>query len=141
MTTHRPEAGFLGTPRHTPEVQRLFDDDLADTGYVTNAARVWAYQPATHDALFELLHETGMARGLDERRRGTLIAACASVLGDAYCSLAWGGKLAGASDPRTAAGVLKGDDGGLTGAERAMTAWARKVARAPSATTGRPMED
>ena len=73
--------------------------------------------------------------GLSFRQRGILVTAAASALGDSYCSLAWGGKLGEASDPAVAAGVLTGSDAGLTDQEKAMAAWARKVARDPNATT------
>jgi alkylhydroperoxidase family enzyme len=73
--------------------------------------------------------------GLTMRQRGILVTACASTLGDAYCSLAWGTKLAAVSDAETAAGVLRGDDGGLTDQERALAAWARAVVRDPQGTT------
>jgi len=36
------------------------------------------------------------------------------------------------SDVDAAAGVLRGDDGGLTDAERALAGWARLVARNPN---------
>jgi alkylhydroperoxidase family enzyme len=75
------------------------------------------------------------ASGLSFRQRGILVTAAASTLGDSYCSLAWGGKLAKASDAALAAGVLTGSDTGLTEQEKAMAAWARKVARDPNATT------
>ena len=73
--------------------------------------------------------------GLTFRQRGILVTAAASALGDSYCSLAWGGKLGNASDAAVAAGVLTGSDAGLTDQEKAMAAWARKVARDPNATT------
>jgi alkylhydroperoxidase family enzyme len=63
------------------------------------------------------------------------VTAAASALGDSYCSLAWGDKLGQASDAALAAGVLNGSDAGLTDREKAMAAWARKVARDPNATT------
>jgi alkylhydroperoxidase family enzyme len=69
------------------------------------------------------------------RQRGILVTAAASALGDSYCSLAWDGKLGKVSDAAVAAGVLTGSDAGLTDQEKAMAAWARKVARDPNATT------
>src|SRR5207247_10557120 len=63
------------------------------------------------------------------------VTACASTIGGSYCSLAWGSKLAEASDARTAAGVLRGVDDGLSVGERAIAGWARKVARDPTGTT------
>jgi alkylhydroperoxidase family enzyme len=69
------------------------------------------------------------------------VAACASALGDSYCSLAWGTKLAATADAQLAAGVLRGDDSALTEAERAMAAWARRVTRDPNATSTEDVQE
>ena len=61
-------------------------------------------------------------------------------MGDSYCSLAWGNRLAGASDGSIAAGVLTGDDDALDDRERALTRWARQVARDPNGTTATDVE-
>jgi uncharacterized protein YciW len=127
-------AGFLSVPEPTAEAQRLFDDDIADNGYVMNASRLWAYQPAVFYGLFDLMREATSAHGLSYRQRGILVAACASAFGDSYCSLGWGSKLAAVTDAQTASGVIRGDDDSLTVSEQAMAAWARKVARSPSRT-------
>lgn len=74
------------------------------------------------------------------RQRGILVLACVSTLGDSYCSLAWGTKLAGRFGPQVPAGVLRGDDRELTGPERAMASWARQVTRNPNGTTGRDVQ-
>jgi uncharacterized peroxidase-related enzyme len=116
-------------------VQALYDEDLADGGFVWNVTRLWAHQPETVQQLFELMSQAFRASGLGFRQRGILVTATASALGDSYCSLAWGGKLGKASDPALAAGVLNGSDAGLTDQEKAMAAWARKVAADPNATT------
>jgi len=102
---------------------------------VWNVSRLWAHQPGTRKRLFELMSEAFTRSGLDFRQRGILVTAAAATLGDSYCSLAWGGKLGKASDPGVASGVLKGSDAGLTDQEKAMAAWARKVADDPNATT------
>jgi alkylhydroperoxidase family enzyme len=86
-------------------------------------------------ALFELMHLVISARPFTDRERGILITACASSLGDSYCSLAWGTRLAGLAGPQLAGGILRGEDNGLTAAERAMAAWARHVARDPNGTS------
>jgi uncharacterized peroxidase-related enzyme len=127
--------GFLGEPPVSAEVQALYDEDLAGGDFVWNVSRLWAHQPATLDHLYDLMSEAFRPSGLSFRQRGILVTAAASTLGDSYCSLAWGGKLAGASDAELAAGVLTGGDAGLTDQEHAMAAWARKVARDPNATT------
>ena len=132
--------GFLGVPEFSLQGQRLFDDDIAEVGYVMNASRLWAYQPGTLNGLFDLMRDATAEHELDVRQRGILVAACASALGDSYCSLSWGSKLAAASDAPTAAAVLRGDDDGLTTRERAMAGWARKVAGDPNATNAADVE-
>jgi uncharacterized peroxidase-related enzyme len=126
---------FLNEPPVSPKAQALFDEDLADGGYVWNASRLWAHQPDTLERLFELMSQAFRPSGLRFRQRGILVTAAASALGDSYCSLAWGGKLGKASDAALAAGVLAGSGTGLTGQEQAMAGWARKVAKDPNATT------
>jgi uncharacterized peroxidase-related enzyme len=126
---------FLEEPPVSPQAQALYDEDLADGGYVWNVSRLWAHQPDTLNRLFELMSQAFAPSGLSFRQRGILVTAAASTLGDSYCSLAWGGKLGQASDADLAAGVLTGSDAGLTDQERAMAAWARRVAADPNATT------
>ena len=38
---------FLEEPAVSPHVQALYDEDLADGGYVWNVSRLWAHQPDT----------------------------------------------------------------------------------------------
>ena len=126
---------FLREPPVSPRVQELYDEDLAGGGYIWSLSRLWAHQPDTLKRLFELMSQAFTPSGLTFRQRGILVTAAASALGDSYCSLARGGKLGKASDAATAAGVLDGSDAGLTDQEKAMAAWARKVATDPNATT------
>ena len=131
---------FLEEPAASAQAQELFDEDLAEDGFVWNVSRLWAHQPETVKRLFELMSQAFAPSGLSFRQRGILVTAAASTLGDSYCSLAWGEKLGKASDAATAAGVLNGTDVGLTEQEKAMAAWARKVARDPNATTQADIE-
>ena len=126
---------FLGPAPATRAAEDLRRDDLDDLGYVMNASRLWGHMPATLDGLFGLLRECVAQGRLDLRTRGVLVAATAATIGDAYCSLAWGGKLATSADPALAAGVLTGDDAALTAREQALATWARAVARDPNGTT------
>ena len=126
---------FLEDPAVSAQVQALYDEDLAESGYVWNVSRLWAHQPDTLEKLFGLMSGAFAPSGLTFRQRAILVSATASALGDSYCSLAWGGKLGKASDAAIAAGVLDGSDAGLTDQEKAMAGWARKVARDPNATT------
>ncbi len=107
---------------------------------MSNVSRLWAHQPETLRQLFGLMSEAFTPSGLADRQRGILVTAAASALGDSYCSMAWGGKLSKASDAAVAAGVLNGSDAVLTGQEKAMAAWARKVATDPNATTATDIE-
>jgi uncharacterized peroxidase-related enzyme len=126
--------GFLAARAPDADAQRIFDDDVAELGYVMNVSKLWAYQPATLNHLFALMGETYATEGLTFRQRGILVTACASTVGDAYCSLAWGTKLASKSDAETAAGILRGVDDRLSPEEQAMAQWARKVVRDPNHT-------
>jgi uncharacterized peroxidase-related enzyme len=126
---------FLQEPPESSQSRALFDEDLADDGYVWNASRLWAHQPETLDRLYELMSQAFRPSGLRFRQRGILVTAAASALGDSYCSLAWGGKLSKASDATVAVGILNGSDTGLTEQEKAMAKWARKIAKNPNATT------
>jgi uncharacterized peroxidase-related enzyme len=126
---------FLQEPPESPAARALYDEDLADSGYVWNVSRLWAHQPDTLRELFGLMSRAFKPSGLSFRQRGILVAATASALGDSYCSLAWGGKLGEAADASVAAGVLTGTDAGLSEQEKAMAGWARQVARDPNATT------
>ena len=113
---------------------------MDDNGYVMNATRLWAYQPAASNGLFDLLREVNSVPQFSMRERGILVSACASAMGDSYCSLAWGSRLADETDAELAAGVILGDDSSLTEAEQAMAAWARTVARDPNSTTAEDVE-
>ena len=126
--------GFLSGPEPSLAAQSMFDEDIADVGYVMNASRLWAHQPTTVEALFGVASMALADQGISFRERATLVSACASAYGDSYCSLAWGSKLAGVAGDDAAGGVLRGNDDGLTQREQALARWARLVAREPNAT-------
>lgn len=139
-----PQVGFLAPAPVSPAAQALFDEDRSEVGFVMNASRLWAYQPATVDGLFQLMSAALAAQDVSYRQRGVIVAACASAFGDSYCSLAWATRLALVSDDETAAGVLQGDDDRLSEEERTLATWARKVARHPNSTTStdvRPLRE
>jgi uncharacterized peroxidase-related enzyme len=133
--------GLLSLPPHTPDAQALFDEDHEELGYVMNVSRLWAYQPGTVAALFELMGQTLSGADFSPRQRGILVCAAASSLGDSYCSLAWGSKLSKTASSALAAAVISEDDNGLADDERVMAAWARKVVRDPNATTSADLEE
>src|SRR5580692_9664950 len=132
--------GFLALPSITSEAQALFDEDVAEDGYVMNVTRLWSYNAPLVTGLFELMGQALADQHLSFRQRGILVAACASTLGDSYCALAWGSKLAGVSEPDLAAAVIRGTDEGLSDDERELASWARKVAADPNRTTTEDVE-
>jgi alkylhydroperoxidase family enzyme len=132
--------GFLAEPATTPEIQASYASDVTDHGYVMNLSHVWAQAPATHDTLFGLLADAVELGGLTFRQRGILIAAMASTMGDSYCSLAWGNRLAKAAGSEVAGAVIRHDDEPLDDADRALAVWARTITRDPNATSGADLE-
>jgi uncharacterized peroxidase-related enzyme len=126
---------FLRCAEVSAAAKAIFDEDISELGFVMNVSRLWAHGPEAVIALFELMHVVTSSRPFTGRERGILITACASAFGDSYCSLAWGTKLARLAGPELAAGILRGDDSGLTAPERAMAAWARRLARDPNGTS------
>jgi uncharacterized peroxidase-related enzyme len=132
--------GFLPAPPETPEARHLFESDRDTVGYVMNVSRLWAYHPRALDKLSKLLAEVTAAASLSSRQRAVLVAAAASALGDSYCSMAWGQKLAEATSPAVAAAVINGGMEGLGDDEKALADWARSVARDPNAITGDDVE-
>jgi SAM-dependent methyltransferase/alkylhydroperoxidase family enzyme len=137
-SAHRPSGErptFLAPPEETDHVRRLFADDVDQVGFVMTGSRLWGHLPEQHDALFDLIGSAATAASLTVRQRGILITAAASTMGDSYCSLAWGQKLAAVSSAELAAGVLTGSDEGLSDSERALARWAREVAADPSHAT------
>lgn len=126
-------SSFLAEPEPSDDVRRMYDDDLSGDGFVMNLTRVWARDAGSHDRFVDLLGH--VARDLTFRQKGVLVSATAGALGDSYCSLAWGARLAREVGAPAAAGVLSGDDSGLADQDAALARWARKVTTAPNAIT------
>ncbi len=126
---------FLNTPPDNDANAAFYRGALEAEGFVMNFNRLWAWRPETCDA-FSALRSQLMARSaLSPRECAVLMCATAASVGDSYCSLAWGKKLAAAADPSTAAAVLRGSgDVALGPREAALANWARKVAADPNAT-------
>ncbi len=125
---------FLGTAPDSEGAQRLYDEDVEGEGYVMNLSRVWAHAPELQDGVGAVLGRAADVAGLTFRQKGVLVAATAGTLGDAYCALAWGTRLAGEVGPDAAAAVLAGVDADLDPADAALAAWARRVAADPNGT-------
>ncbi len=125
-------AGFLAAAPDTPEAQELFDGDVQGSGYVMNTTRLWAYLPSALAGLSGLMDEVTRAGSLTLAQRSVLVSAAASALGDSYCSLAWGKRLADGAGPDVAAAVIRGATDGLDDADQALARWARLVATDPN---------
>jgi alkylhydroperoxidase family enzyme len=128
---------FLATTEPTDSMR---DRDRENVGYLMNLSRMWSHQPDLHAGLFDVMGTAARAASLTFRQRAVLVVACASTLGDSYCSLVWGTKLANAVSAEAAGGVLRGDDALLDPTERALAQWARAVARDPNATQAHDVE-
>lgn len=145
MTAERPpttrpdrtagRASFLEDPEVDADVARMYDGDLSGQGYVAHLTRVWAYSPEALAALSYVLQQATEAAALDVRTRALLVSACAASIGDSYCSLAFGSRLARAAGDDVATAVLRDEDDRLSAEERTLVRWARRVSRNPSATT------
>ena len=132
--TARAGAGFLAAGA-APATERLFDEDVAELGYVMNVSRLWAHLPAAQDGLFDADRPGGRAGSLTFRQRGILVTACASTLGDSYCSLAWGNKLAGEAGGRARRRRAARRRRRARRPERALAAWARRSPATPTRPT------
>lgn len=127
---------FLQPPPETAAVAALYQREHPDEGYVMNLTRLWAWRPEVSDAFTALRGQLTGASALTPRDLGVLVCATAGRLGDAYCALAWGERLARTAGANVAAAVLQGvPDDALTARDRALADWARKVATAPNDTT------
>jgi alkylhydroperoxidase family enzyme len=126
--------GFLNVPLASEGARRLFDDNVERVGFVMNLSSLWAHQPDLYVGLSALLDQAAGAAALTLRQRAVLITCCAAALGDSYCSLMWGRRLAREAGADVAAGVLRGADNGLDPAEQALARWARGMTLQPSTT-------
>jgi len=133
---------FLSSPPPSPSASALYEHDIEEDGYVMNATRLWAWRPDVLDAFMQLRKLVADRATLSLRERGVLVCTVAAQLGDAYCALAWGTKLASESDPTTAAAVIgqRRDIDTLSARERALAAWAEQVVRDPNGTAPREVQ-
>jgi SAM-dependent methyltransferase/alkylhydroperoxidase family enzyme len=130
-----PTGNFLGWYPPSAGSEKLRRDDVEGEGFVWNVSRLWGRAPESLEHIAGVMDDAVKLGNLTMRQRGVLITAMASELGDSYCSLAWGGKLAKQTDDEFSAAALRGDDTPLEPADRALAEWARAVVRDPNATT------
>lgn len=126
---------FLTAPAASAAADKLFKDDRESLGFVMNLTRLWAWRPEVYEGFVALRAQLIGGSTLSQREIAILVCAGVSAMECAYCSIAWGGKLAKLTDDALAASVLEGTDERLTARERAIAFWARKATRDPNGTT------
>jgi uncharacterized peroxidase-related enzyme len=127
---------FLPAPADSEATARLYQGDLASQGFVMNLIRLWAWRPEVYEGFVALRKQLMEGSSLSGRELAVLVCATAGELGDSYCALAWGKKLAAAADAALAAAVLRDAPcDALSLREQALSAWARQVVQDPNATT------
>lgn len=135
MTTFTEPAGFLADPPVDEHVGTMYASDLELQGYVANLTRVWAHSPETLGVLSYALRVATDLCGLEGAERNLVVTATAAAFGDAYCSFAFGSKLARSVGPEITADIVRGDDHRLTQRGRLLASWARRVADDPNGIT------
>ena len=128
-------AGFLAAAPQTEHAQSMYDSDVELQGYVANLTRVWAYSPEALGALSFMLRQSMEMSGMTAHQRALLTSVSAATLGDSYCSLAFGRRLAATGGDVAAVQALTGRAGELLPDDRVLATWARKVVEDPSSTT------
>lgn len=132
---------FLSDAPADETVRALFAEGESEDGYVANYLRLWAWRPDVHIAFTKARELLGSTALLSEREIAILNSTTASRIGDAYCSIAWGTKLAGVTDTATAAALLRSDDTpALSARERTLVEWASKVVEDPNGTSREDIE-
>jgi uncharacterized peroxidase-related enzyme len=133
---------FLPKPADSAATSRLYESDLNELGFVMNLSHAWAWRPEVCEDFSALRSLLTTSSSLSQRELAVIVCSTAASLGDSYCALAWGKKLAAESGASIAAAVLQGSEGaGSATRDRALSAWARKVAKNPTATTAADVDE
>ena len=133
---------FLNAPPDSDAIAYMYQASTEANGYVMNLTRVWAWRPDIFEMFAGLRTQLMGSTSLSKRDLAVLVCAAASSVGDSYCSLAWGKKLANEASPSVAAAVLRCVmSDGLTARDHALSTWARKVSSDPNATTAEDVHE
>jgi uncharacterized peroxidase-related enzyme len=123
---------FLSEPG-TSEAAEYLEKERAASGYVMNLERAWAWRPDVAEGFAQVRRQLTTKSSLTPREIVLLACAAARALGDSYCSLAWGTRLAAMRDATTVAMVLQGTNPPTsTSRELALQRWAEQVVRDPN---------
>jgi uncharacterized peroxidase-related enzyme len=132
---------FISEPNSADALAYL-EQDKAETGYVMNMERAWAWRPDFAQSFSALRKQLMDRNGLSAREIAVLVCATARSRGDSYCSLAWGARLADLVTPAIAAEVLRdGDAAALSPRERALGHWAGQVVGDPNGATQEQIDE
>jgi uncharacterized peroxidase-related enzyme len=127
---------FLTEPPESDERKAVYAAEREEDGYVSNHTRLWCWRPDLDKAFYALRSGLMQTSALTDREWAVLVTSTAAAIGDSYCTLAWGPRLAALCDEQTASQVLAQERApALTEREAALAAWARQVVRDPNATT------
>lgn len=125
---------LISDPPVDDAVRALYDEARAEDGYVMNLARAWAWRTDVHAAFTQARRLIPAGSNLSAREIAVLNAATASARRDAYCSLAWGARVAALAGTGTAAALLKDEPApALSARETALARWARAAVHDPNA--------
>lgn len=110
--------------------------DRDSDGYVWNVTRLWGWRADVYRDFAALRDSLMGSSSLTDRDWAVLVTATASQLGDSYCSLAWGAKLARLTDAETAAQLIANEPApALSEREQMLAAWTRRLVEDPNSTT------
>jgi alkylhydroperoxidase family enzyme len=123
---------FLKEPTGADALAYL-EKDRVQTGYVMNLERAWAWRPDVAEAFALLRRQLLAETSLTPREVALLVCATARALGDPYCSLAWGTRLAGLRGAAAVAEILRGmDPPASTAREVALRQWVGRIVSDPN---------
>jgi alkylhydroperoxidase family enzyme len=113
-----------------------YASDRDSDGYVWNVTRLWGWRADVYRDFAALRSSLMASSSLTDRDWAVLVTAAAAQLGDSYCSLAWGPKLAKLTDSETAAQLIAGEPTpALSEREQVLALWTRRLVVDPNATT------
>jgi uncharacterized peroxidase-related enzyme len=129
------------TESSSAESESYLERERAATGYVMNCERVWAWRPDVAEGFGRLRQQLMKQTSLTAREIALLTCTTVRVLGDSYCSLAWGTRLAALRGAADVATLLQGEDP-LTSTSRevALRKWAEQVVRDPNGASAKQVE-
>ncbi|MEO8158269.1 MAG: hypothetical protein ABI648_10780 [Betaproteobacteria bacterium] len=126
---------FIAAPEDTADTAQLYKSNADSQGFVMNLTRAWAWRPDVFEGFAALRSQLTTKSSLSNREQAVIVCATAAGLGDSYCSLAWGKKLAAEAGAELAAAVIGASEhDGLNARDQALADWARKVVTNPNGT-------